>query len=127
MPYHRGANCNLTSGAVMSRAAGSWIAALAAVGLVASSVAAVADAKRAPINDCGDIGMNISAITAQGTTCTNARAIARALPGSKSCTSKKFCQVHSYTCLLGAAGKELTLVHCENSAQTRFVRFEFGA
>jgi hypothetical protein len=111
----------------MNRAAGFQIAALAAVGLVALFLTAIADAKRAPIKDCGDISMNISAITAQGTTCTSARAIARALPGSKTCTSKKFCQVRSYTCLLGPAGKELTLVHCENSTQTRFVRFEFGA
>ena len=110
----------------MSRIADFRIAALAGVGL-ALVLTGIADAKRAPIKDCGDISMNISAITAQGTTCTNARAIARALPGSKTCTSKRFCQVRSYTCLLGQAGKELTLVHCENSTQTRFVRFEFGA
>jgi hypothetical protein len=35
--------------------------------------------------------------------------------------------MRSYTCLLGVAGKELTLVRCEDSTQTRFVRFEFGS
>ena len=103
--------------------------------LVALTVAAsaalltvsIAGAKRTPIRDCGDISMNVAAITAQGTTCTTARAIARAVPSSNTCTSRNFCQVRSYTCLLGVAGKELTLVRCGNSTETRFVRFEFGA
>ena len=112
----------------MSRAAPASI--LVALLVAASAVlptASVAGATRAPIRDCGDISMNVSAITAQGTTCTTARKIARAVPASKTCTSRKFCQVDSYACLLAVAGKELTLVRCSNSTETRFVRFEFGA
>ena len=101
------------------------VAALAALMIV--SDAAGGAAKRAPIRDCGDVSMNLSAITAQGTTCLNARAIARGVVANKSCSKQRFCRVRSYTCLLGVAGKELTLVRCEDSTQTRFVRFEFGS
>jgi len=46
---------------------------------------------------------------------------------SASCKSKGSCRQRTYTCLLAKAGKELTLVHCENARQTSFIRFEFGA
>jgi hypothetical protein len=90
-------------------------------------------AARPPIKDCGDVAtldkdqVFIGAVTAQGGTCTNARAIARTVARSASCKRKGSCRVRSYTCLLAKAGKELTLVHCENRRQTAFVRFEFGA
>lgn len=71
--------------------------------------------------------MNVSAITAQGTTCANARLIARGVVATTSCSKRRFCGVRSYTCLLGVAGKELTVVRCEDSTQSRFVRFEVGA
>jgi hypothetical protein len=61
------------------------------------------------------------------TTCTNARLIASAVSSSRTCAKQRSCRMRSYSCLLGVAGKELTLVRCEDSAQTRFVRFEFGA
>jgi hypothetical protein len=95
--------------------------------LVIVSAAAGGAAKRAPIRDCGDVSMNLSAITAQGTTCANARAIARGVVATRACSKQRFCRMRSYTCLLGVAGKELTLVRCEDSTQTRFVRFEFGS
>jgi hypothetical protein len=80
------------------------------------------------IADCGNQGMSVQAITAQGTSCTNARAIASAASSSSSCQGNaKSCTVRSFTCLLGQAGSELTLVHCENSDQTQFVRFELGS
>jgi hypothetical protein len=103
----------------------------AAIGLAAAAAlslsASAHGADRAPIRDCGDVDMSLSAITAQGTTCANALAIAKAVPRSSACKKDKHCRVKSYTCLLGVVGKELTLVRCENSTQTRFVRFEFGA
>ena len=90
-------------------------------------------AARPPIRDCGDVAtldrdhVFIGAVTAQGGTCANARAIARTVARSAGCKRKGSCRARSYTCLLEAAGKELTLVHCENPRQTAFVRFEFGA
>jgi hypothetical protein len=84
-------------------------------------------ATRAPIRDCGDVSMNVAAVTAQGTTCANARAIAKAAAASSACQGRQSCRVRSYTCLLGEAGSELTLVRCENATQTRFARFELGS
>jgi hypothetical protein len=86
-------------------------------------------AARPPIKDCGDVAtidkdhVFIGAVTAQGAACTIARTVAR----SASCRRKGSCRVRSYTCLLAKAGRELTLVHCENPRQTAFIRFEFGA
>jgi hypothetical protein len=90
-------------------------------------------ANRPPIKDCGDIAtldedhVFIGAVTAQGGTCANARAIARTVARSAGCKRRGSCRARRYTCLLAAAGKELTLVHCENLRQTAFVRFELGA
>jgi hypothetical protein len=102
-------------------------AALIAV-VAAVTTTAAADA-RTPIRDCGDIANGgASAVTAQGVTCTAARAVARIVPGKKACApTAGGCQVRGYTCLTGQAGKELFLVRCENSAQTRFIRFEYGS
>ncbi len=108
------------------------IATLAAVAAAATGAAAGA-ATRAPIRDCGDVstldrgGFAISAVTAQRTTCRNARAIASAVAKSPGCKRQGFCQRLRYTCLLGKVGKELTLVRCEGRNQTAFVRFEFGS
>jgi hypothetical protein len=90
-------------------------------------------ASRPPIKDCGDVAtldkdnVFIGAITAQGGTCKNARAIAAKVAKSSGCKSKGSCRQRTYTCLLAKAGKELTLVHCENQRQTSFIRFEFGS
>jgi hypothetical protein len=111
----------------VSRAGLQVFAVAAVAALAVASAAAAAPGKRAPIRDCGDISMNLSAITAQGTTCANARAIARGVVATRACSKRRFCRVRSYTCLLGVAGKELTLVRCEDSTQSRFVRFEFGS
>jgi hypothetical protein len=103
-----------------------------ALAAVASAPAAQA-ATRPPIKDCGDVAtidkdnVFIGAITAQGETCKLARAIASKVARSASCKSKGSCRQRTYTCLLAKAGKELTLVHCENARQTSFIRFEFGA
>ena len=100
---------------------------------VALPAAAPAATQRAPIKDCGDVatldddGVFIGAITAQGGACTNARAIASKVAKSAGCKRKGSCRQRTYTCLLAKAGKELTLVHCENAKQTAFIRFEFGA
>ena len=108
------------------------IAALAAVSAT-TPVAAAGAATRAPIKDCGDVatldddGVFIGAITAQGGACTNARAIASKVAKSAGCKAKGSCKQRTYTCLLAKAGKELTLVHCSNSKQTAFIRFEFGS
>ena len=106
----------------------------AAVALLALAPAAAAQTpKRAPIKDCGDVatldadGAFIGAITAQGGACTNARAVASKVAKSAGCKSKGSCRQRTYTCLLAKAGKELTLVHCENAKQTTFIRFEFGS
>jgi hypothetical protein len=106
-----------------------------AVAAVASAPApqAAQAAPRPPIKDCGDVAtldkdnFFIGAITAQGGTCKNARAIASKVAKSASCKSTGTCRQRTYTCLLARAGKELTLVHCENARQTSFIRFEFGA
>ncbi len=114
----------MTSTHALRRTAGAvGAAALAALALAGGAHAA----DRAPIRDCGDISMNVSAITAQGASCSLARRIATAVPRNRTCTSREFCTVRAYNCLLGPVGKELTLVRCENATQTRFVRFEFGA
>jgi hypothetical protein len=90
-------------------------------------------AARPPIKDCGDVATidkdNVfnGAITAQGGSCKNARAVATVVARSAACKSRGSCRVRSYTCLLARAGKELTLVHCENARQTAFIRFEFGS
>jgi hypothetical protein len=95
--------------------------------------AASSAASRPPIKDCGDVAtldkdhVFIGAVTAQGATCANARAIARTVARSAGCKRNGSCPARGYTCLLAKAGKELTLVHCENRRQTAFVRFEFGA
>jgi hypothetical protein len=95
--------------------------------------AAASAATRPPIKDCGDVAtidrdqVFIGAITAQGGTCTNARAMARTVARSARCKRQGSCRARKYTCLLAKAGTELTLVHCENSRQTAFVRFEFGS
>ena len=108
------------------------IAALAAAVAVAPAAAAGA-ATRAPIKDCGDVStlddgsFFLGAITAQRTTCRNARAIAREVAKSAGCKRQGSCRRLNYTCLLAKAGKELTLVRCEGSNQTAFVRFEFGS
>lgn len=101
---------------------------------VAVPLAAVAHAApRQPIKDCGDVatldddGVFIGAVTAQGGACPNARAIARAVARSAGCKTRRSCRQRTYTCLLATAGKELTLVRCENGRQTAFIRFEFGS
>jgi len=101
---------------------------------VAVPAAAVSHAAaRQPIKDCGDVatldddGVFIGAITAQGGSCENARAIARTVARSAACKRRRACRQRTYTCLLATAGKELTLVRCENARQTAFVRFEFGS
>jgi hypothetical protein len=106
----------------------------AAVALLALAPAAAAQTpKRAPIKDCGDVAtidrdhFFIGAITAQGGACSNARAVASKVAKSAGCKRKGSCRQRTYTCLLAKAGEELTLVHCENSKQTAFVRFEFGS
>jgi hypothetical protein len=106
-------------------------AAIAVAALTSGGVAQAAT--RPPIKDCGDVATLDAdnffngAITAQGGTCKNARAIASTVGRSAGCKRKGSCRVRTYTCLLAKAGKELTLVRCENSRQTSFVRFEFGA
>lgn len=107
---------------------------LAAFALAAAlPPAAGAAVKRAPIVDCGDIstlddgGAYLGAVTAQGAACRTARAIAREVAASRACKQNGSCRVRRFTCLLAKAGKELTLVRCENARQTAFVRFEFGA
>jgi hypothetical protein len=106
----------------------------AAIALLAlAPTAAAQTTKRAPIKDCGDVstlddgGFFLGAITAQGGACTNARAVASKVAKSAACKSKGSCKQRTYTCLLAKAGKELTLVHCENAKQTAFIRFEFGS
>ena len=106
----------------------------AAIALLALAPSAAAQTtKRAPIKDCGDVatldadGVFIGAITAQGGACTNARAIASKVAKSAGCKAKGSCRQRTYTCLLAKAGKELTLVHCSNTKQTTFIRFEFGS
>lgn len=111
--------------------------AAAALLLAAFAVAlpspADAAARRAPIEDCGDVstlddgGAYVGAVTAQDATCRTARAIAREVAASRGCKRTGSCRSKRFTCLLGKAGKELTLVRCENARQTAFVRFEFGA
>ena len=99
---------------------------LGAVAAAVMTTAAGAQA-RTPIRDCGDIANGGAyAITAQGVTCKSARAVARIVPARKACLAASGCRVRGYTCLVGQAGKELYLVHCEASAQTRFIRFEYG-
>ncbi|MEA2220096.1 MAG: hypothetical protein QOJ35_2722 [Solirubrobacteraceae bacterium] len=101
---------------------------LGALAAVALTTAASSEA-RTPIRDCGDIAHGGAyAITAQGVSCTSSRAVARIVPGRTACRAANGgCTVRGYTCLTGQAGKELFLVHCENSDQTRFIRFEFGS
>ena len=101
--------------------------------LALAPMAAAQSAKRAPIKDCGDVstldrgGFFLGAITAQGGACRNARAVASRVARSAGCKRQGSCRQRTYTCLLAKAGKELTLVHCENARQTAFIRFEFGS
>jgi hypothetical protein len=110
------------------------LVATAAIAVAAVAPTATAHAaSRPPIKDCGDVAtldrdnVFIGAITAQGGTCDNARAIAAKVAKSAGCRSKGSCRQRTYTCLLAKAGKELTLVHCANARQTAFIRFEFGS
>jgi hypothetical protein len=111
------------------------IRATIAVAIAILALPAVSQAaKRAPIKDCGDIttldnrgGGFLGAITAQGGSCKNARAVAASTAKSAGCKSKGFCQTRSYHCTLVKLGKELTTVRCENGTQTAFIRFEFGS
>jgi hypothetical protein len=110
------------------------LATAAAIAIAALTSGAVTQAaSRPPIKDCGDVATLDAdnffngAITAQGGSCKNARAIASTVARSAGCKSRGSCRVRTYTCLLAKAGKELTLVRCENSRQTAFVRFEFGS
>jgi hypothetical protein len=106
-------------------------ATLAAVAIGPATAAQAAT--RPPIKDCGDVstldqgGFFLGAVTAHGGACTNARAVASRVARTTSCKTKGTCHVRTYACLLAKAGKELTLVHCENARQTAFVRFEFGS
>jgi hypothetical protein len=109
------------------------IATLAAA-VAAVPASATAATPRAPIKDCGDIStldrgssFALGAVTAQNTTCKNARAIAREVARSAGCKRQGSCRRLNYTCLLAKAGTELTLVRCEGKGQTAFVRFEFGS
>jgi len=104
-----------------------------AAAVAALPSAAAGAATRAPIQDCGDIstlddaGFFLGAITAQRTTCRNARAIASTVAKSAGCKRRGSCRRLNYACALAKVGKELTLVRCEGKGQTAFVRFEFGA
>src|SRR4051812_27594694 len=98
------------------------IATLAAVvvAVLPAGAGATTPAPRAPIKDCGDIftldrgsGFALGAVTAQNTTCQNARAIAREVAKSAGCKREGSCRRRNYTCLLAKAGGELTLVRCE--------------
>jgi hypothetical protein len=98
--------------------------------VVAALLTAISTAQaRSPIRDCGDIAKGGAyAITAQGATCASARAVARLVPANKSCApTSGGCTIRGYRCLVGQAGKELFLAHCENPSQTRFIRFEYGS
>ncbi|MGH2942297.1 MAG: hypothetical protein ACRDLN_05960 [Solirubrobacteraceae bacterium] len=107
--------------------------ATAAVAAAAITPAAAPAATRPPIKDCGDVAtldeddIFIGAVTAQGAACRNARAIASRVARSAGCKRQGSCRQRTYTCLLAKAGKELTLVRCENQRQTSFIRFEFGS
>jgi hypothetical protein len=85
-------------------------------------------ADRRPIKDCGDVAtidrdhVFIGAVTAQGATCKNARAIARTVARSADCKRKGSCRARSYTCLLARAGKELTLVDDRPPLTTPIIR-----
>jgi hypothetical protein len=102
---------------------------LGALAAAAVLTCAASSEARTPIRDCGDITTaGVSAITAQGVTCKASRAVAKIVPGSTACRpAKGGCRVRGFTCLTGQAGKELFLVHCESSNQTRFIRFEYGS
>jgi hypothetical protein len=124
----------LTSHAPSSRRRrGRGRTALVAGAIVAAATTAAAADARTPIRDCGDISPGNTAngsayaITAQGVTCKSARAVARIVPARKACAPGASCKVRGYICLTGQAGSELFLVHCENSTQTRFIRFEYGS
>lgn len=101
---------------------------LGAIAAALLTSAASAEA-RSPIRDCGDSANGGAyAITAQGATCASARAVARIVPARKACGPETGgCTLRGYTCLIAKAGKELFLAHCENSTQTRFIRFEYGS
>ena len=105
--------------------------ALIAGALAATALSTAASAQaRSPIRDCGDLpggAGSAYAITAQGVSCSSARAVARIVPSKKACGAGKSCRVRGFTCLIGQAGKELYLAHCENAGQTHFVRFEYGS
>lgn len=108
-------------------------AAIAVAAVAPTTAAAAPAASRPPIKDCGDVAtldmdnVFIGAVTAQGAACKNARAIAAVVARSPGCKSRGSCRQRTYACLLAKAGKELTLVHCENQRQTSFIRFEFGS
>jgi hypothetical protein len=102
--------------------------------LAAAAVTPAATAApRAPVRDCGDLGDSTAgapyAVTAQGRRlkCSTARAVAGAVAGKPACRTSGSCGALGFTCLVAQAGKELYLVHCEASGQTRFVRFELGS
>jgi hypothetical protein len=110
------------------------IRALVLTTLAAGAVTTAAPAAaRTPIRDCGDLGDSANgspyAITAQGRglPCRTARGVASGVGAKRSCRTSGSCVVRGFTCLVARAGKELYLVHCEASNQTRFVRFEFGS
>ena len=111
----------------------SLLATAAAAAVAIAPAAAAQAAARPPIKDCGDVAtldadnVFIGAVTAQGGTCRNARAIASGVARSAGCKRQGSCRRRTYTCLLAKAGEELTLVRCENRRQTAFVRFEFGS
>jgi hypothetical protein len=106
---------------------------VAALALALLPAGAGAAGDRTPIRDCGDVstlddgGAYVGAVTAQGPSCRTARGIAKAVAGSARCKRNGSCRSRGFTCLLGVAGKELTLARCEDSRQEAFVRFEFGA
>ncbi len=100
----------------------------------AASMSSASAAARDAVRDCGDSadnGAGSFAITAQGRglTCTTARGVARALPPKRSCSNETIdsCTVRGFQCFVAQVGKELYLVRCANSKQTKFVRFEFGS
>ena len=101
---------------------------------LAASMSSTTPVARDAVRDCGDSadnGAGSYAITAQGRglTCTTARGVARAVPPKRSCKNETIdtCTVRGFQCFVAQVGKELYLVRCANSKQTKFVRFEFGS
>ena len=105
---------------------------LAAAALALLPAGAPAATAAPPLRACGNIdagGLLIGDIITRRVICSNARKVARAVPGD--CGNQGTCQVRGFSCITARALEELRFARCSKPGNGnelfKVIRFDFGS